>query len=195
MTNDDSDDDAVVPTLWLRDIAEASVTTPPAAGTDAKGYRTPYPAARIGRDSVYWEGIPFPADWAGSNMRGTFGVADIYIDPSSVGDERLEATVDMAGATLRGDEVLSAEPGPVSVARIDQALDVMFDEDVDDNKANDKINACDPAKFTRTFRFEEGYRDAWMGGNDILLTVSSGTISAKDKDPFDVTDEGGRPAS
>ena len=37
---------------------------------------------------------------------------------------------------------------------------------------------------------EEGFRMAWMDGNDIMLMTSSGKISAKDTGIFDVTGEG-----
>ena len=212
ISNGDGDD----VTLWLMDTDEVerdagfytdatggteaaddstTATDVQLTATDAKGNRIPAPVGIVGRDSVYWEGIPFPKDWAG-DTRGTFSIAGIYIDASSIDGERLDVTVDMIGNDLTTDatgdtQTLDAEVGPVSVGRVDQALSMMFDEDVDDNKANDKINACVPGKFKRTFLFEEGFRDAWDNGNDILLTVSSGSIKAEDKAPFDVTAEGG----
>ena len=148
--------------------------------------RIPAPEATVGSDSVYWEGIRFPETWAGET-RGTFSIAMIYIDASTIDGERLEATVDMAGMDLSGDEVLSAEPGPVSVARVDQALDLSFAED---EKAAE-FNACEPGDATISVTLEEGYRMAWMDTNDIVLTTSSGKISAKDTGIFDVTGEGG----
>ena len=147
--------------------------------------------AAVGRDSVSWENIPFPESWAGET-RGTFTIAGIYIDATSVSGERLEVTVDMTGdldTTGADTEVLSADVGPVSTARVDQALDLEFAED---NKAKDDINACTPGEFDITISLEEGFGSAWADGNDILLMVSSGTISAKDTGPFDVTAEGQR---
>ena len=192
-----NDDDMPVELLLNEGVADRAAVaiadgTALVTATDADGNRAPAPVATIGRDSVYWEGIPFPQDWAG-DPRGTFTITGIYIDASTIGDERLEVTVDMAGEGLdqTSAAVLTTETGPVSVARVDQALSVMFDDDVDNNKANDAINACQPEKFTRTFVFEEGFRDAWADGNNILLTVSSGTISAEDKGIFDVTAQGG----
>ena len=173
-----------------RTAVAASATTALVTATDADGNRSPAPVAELGRNSAYWEDIAFPQSWAG-NPRGTFTITGIYIDASTIGDDRLEGTVDMTGEDLLGTEDLDTEDGPVSVARVDQGLSVMFDDDVDNNKANDAINACQPEKFTRTFVFEEGFRDAWADGNDILLTVSSGTISAEDKGVFDVTAQGG----
>ena len=122
----------------------------------------PAPAATVGSDSVYWEGIRFPESWV-DESRGTFSIAMVYIDASTIGGERLEATVDMAGMNLSGDNVLSAEPGPVSVARVDQALDLSFAED---EKAAE-FNACEPGDATISVTLEEGYRMAWMDDNDI----------------------------
>ena len=188
-----SGDDIDLPTLWLmdndtaaaRDAAGEDETTGLSA-TDAGGNRMPAPEATVGSDSVYWEGIRFPESWAGE-PRGTFTIAMIYIDASTISGERLEATIDMAGIDLNGDEVLSADPGPVSVARVDQALDLSFAED---EKAV-KFNACEPGDATISVTLEEGYRMAWMDDNDIMLTTSSGKISAKDTGIFDVTGEGG----
>ena len=186
-----SGDDIMPPTLWILDAEAARVAagegvTTGVAATDADGNRMPAPEATVGSDSVYWEGIRFPEEWDGES-RGTFTIAMIYIDASTIGGERLEATVDMAGMNLSGDNVLSSEPGPVSVARVDQALDLSFAED---EKAAE-FNACEPGDATISVTLEEGYRMAWMDDNDISLTTSSGKISAKDTGIFDVTGEGG----
>ena len=187
-----NDEDTGMPTLWIVDVADATaartVPDPNPGGlsaTDADGNRMPAPMARVGSDSVYWEGIRFPESWAGET-RGTLDIAMIYMDASSIDGERLEATLDMAGMNLNGDEVLTAEAGPVTVARVDQALNLSFAED---NKAA-KFNACEPGSATISVTLEEGYRMAWDPMNDILLKTSSGKISASDTGIFDVTGEG-----
>ena len=186
-----NDEDTGMPTLWLmdataaRDAVAATTSAALVTATDADGNRMPAPEATVGSDSVYWEGIPFPQTWVGET-RGTLDIAMIYMDASSIEGERLEATLDMAGMGLRGDEVLTAEAGPVTVARVDQALGLSFAED---EKAA-KFNACEPGSATITVTLEEGYRMAWMDENDILLKTSSGKISAKDTGIFDVTGEG-----
>ena len=208
-----SNDDAMPITLWLKDhtgerkagyeavsgadqepdeiaTADEDPTDIRLTATNKGGNRIPAPEGVVVRNSVSWDGIPFPDTWTTS--RGSFTIAGIYIDATSVDDDRLEVTVDMVDNNdLLNDNVVTTDSGPVSVARVDQALDLSFAED---NKANDKINACTPGKFAITVTLEEGFKDAWNNANDILLMVSSGKISAKDsadKDPFDVTAEGG----
>ena len=94
----------------------------------------------------------------------------------------------MSGSGLGDDEILDVESGPVSVARVDQALNLEFAED---EKAQ-TFNACVPGDKTISVTLEEGFRNAWVDGNDISLMVSSGKISADDVGTiFDVTAEGG----
>ena len=184
-----SNDEDTPATLWLDDDVANREADDTNTATDADGNRSPAPMAEMGRDSVYWEDIKFPEEWTttSANSSGTFTIADIYIDATSVDDERLEASIEMDGNELDTDRVLTVDSEAVSVARVDQALNLEFAED---NKANDKINACVPGEFDITVTLEEGFRSAWMDGNDILLTVSSGKISADDSGIFDVTGEG-----
>ena len=138
---------------------------------------------------MYWEDIEFPDTW-GEN--GTFDIAGLYVDATSIGDERLEVTLDMIGyhisdGTTADAGTLDVESGPVSVARVDQALDLSL---TGDQKAQ-KFNACEPGKAMINVTLEEGYRMAWMDDNDIKLMTSSGGIKAKDSGVFDVTAEGG----
>ena len=192
-----SNDDDTPATLWLRDLAADSNdnprtatpdTDPPVTGTDAMGNRSPAPAVEVGRDSVYWENIKFPEDWTTTNAgNGTFTIADIYVDATSVDDERLEASIEMDGNDLGTDRVLTADSEAVNVARVDQALNLEFAEG---SKAKGDINACVPGTFDISVTLEEGYRNAWVSGNDILLMVSSGEITAKTSGIFDVTGEG-----
>ena len=148
----------------------------------------------VGRDSLYWEDIAFPTDsasWATGteDSTGTFTISGIYIDATSVDDVRLEATVEMTGYNLRTgvDDDLTQDAESTPVNRVDQALELNFAED---NKANGKVNACVPGSFDITVELEEGFRMGWMPGNDIMLTVSSGKITAKDNGVLDVTGEG-----
>ena len=148
----------------------------------------------VGRDSLYWEDVPFPTDtasWAVSAAgSGSFTISGIYIDATSVDDTRLEATIEMVGNDLADnsdgtspDDDLTADADEVNLNRVDQALALNFAED---NKANSKVNACVPGKFDITVELEEGFRMGWMAGNDIELMVSSGGITAKDQGDFDV---------
>ncbi|MDE0435324.1 MAG: hypothetical protein OXH92_15070 [Bryobacterales bacterium] len=148
----------------------------------------------VGRDSLYWEDVPFPTDTASwdtatANESGMFKISGIYIDATSVDDVRLEATIEMTGNNLgnNADDDLTQDSESTSVNRVDQALELNFAED---NKANSKVNACVPGKFDITIELEEGFRMGWMAGNDIMLMTSSGKITAKDMAPFDVTGEG-----
>ena len=95
-SGDLSNDDDMDVTLWLMDTAADSARTaapdadPPVLATNAAGNRIPAPVAEVGRDSVYWEGVEFPENWTvGSATSGTFTITGIYIDATSVGDERL----------------------------------------------------------------------------------------------------------
>ena len=178
--------------LWLNEGAASRTAVAAAAGvalataTDANSNRSPAPRAEIGRDSVRWEGIAFPENWAGA-PRGTFTISGIHIDATTVDGGRLEATVDMVGMGLTGTEVLDADVGPVSMGTVRRALEMEFAEG---NKANDKINACEPEPFTRTVTLSEGFTDSWDPGDDIMLSVSSGTISTKTTGVLVVTDDG-----
>ena len=191
-----SNDEDMRPTLWLVDetdtreardatVTEAGVTT--IRAHDADGNRLPAPMGDVSGDTVVWEDIEFPDTWGDSDTE-TFTIAMVYIDASTVGDDRLEATIEMDASTLEGDNVLTSDPGPVSVARVDQALNLSFDPD---DKAT--FNACEPGDGDGpiSVTLEEGFRTAWMPANDILLTTSSGKISADDAGIFDVTGEGG----
>ena len=189
-----SNEDGMAVELWLEDAAAArpavaaDVATNVAlvTATDADGNRSPAPKAAISRDSVSWEGIAFPETW-GAGPRGTFTITGIYIDATTVDGSRLEATVDMVGMGLQGTEALDAEVGPVNVASVRRALEMEFAEG---NKANDKINACKPEPFSRTVTLSEGFKDSWDARDDIMLSVSSGTISAKTTGVLAVTDDG-----
>ena len=203
-----SNDDDTPATLWLRDLAAtdddnprtavpAADGTPAVTGTDEMGNRDPAPAVEVGRDSVYWENIKFPDTWAidagtaDTRGSGIFTIADLFVDVTSVDDERLEAMIEMDGNDLGSPNdtaaVLTADSEAVSVARVDQALNL---EIAEGSEANDKINACVPGTFDIKVTLEEGFRSAWMDDNDIMLTASSGKITAKDTGIFDVTGEG-----
>jgi hypothetical protein len=110
----------------------------------------------------------------------------VNIDATSVAGERLEATITMDAEDLAENAVLTSDAEAVSVARVDQALNLEFGED---EKAVE-LNACVPGEFTTSVTLDEGFRNAWMDGNDIMLMVSSGKITAKDTGIFDVTGEG-----
>ena len=143
--------------------------------------------AEMGRDSVYWEDVEFPDSWATTaDGSGLITIAMVYIDATSVAGERLEATITMDAETLDANAVLTSDAEAVSVARVDQALNLEFGED---EKAVE-LNACVPGEFTTSVTLDEGFRTAWMDGNDIMLMVSSGKITAKDTGIFDVTGEG-----
>ncbi|MDE0166064.1 MAG: hypothetical protein OXL36_13310 [Bryobacterales bacterium] len=159
------------PTLTANNGAADGVKIP---GIDDKGYRSV--AGEVSRRSVLWAGVVYPAAWnvpaVGSEVAGsgTFKITGITVDASTVDGSRLEATIVVTGGTVDTDD-------DADIARVGQALDISFAED---NKANDKINACEPGKFDITIDIEEGYQSAWVDGTDIMLTTSSGKISAKD---------------
>ncbi len=194
LLNDDGADADMPVTLWLRDVTNTAGddsrdatpdTTPPLLAADMDGFRLPPPAATVDRDTVYWEDIEFPTTW-GTGTSGTFDIAMIYVDATSIGDDRLEVSADMIGYTLGNDATLDMDTSTVNVARVDQALDLSFDPD---DKAT--FNSCEPGSATISVNIEEGYRMAWMDDNDIMLMTSSGKISASDAGVFDVTAEGG----
>ena len=147
----------------------------------------------VGRNSLYWEDVEFPTSWdvsaatADAAVDVSFMITGIYIDATSVDDTRLEGTIEMTGNHLLNnvDDDLTADAEEANLNRVDQALALNFAED---NKANSKVNACVPGKFDITVELEEGFRMGWMAGNDIELMVSSGGITAKDTDKFDVID-------
>jgi hypothetical protein len=117
-------------------------------------------------------------------------ISGIYIDATTVEDTRLEATIEMTGNDVVGNDDLTEDAEEVNVNRVDQALELNFGPE---QKANSKVNACVPGSFNITIELEEGFRMAWMPGNDIKLMVSSGKISRADDNTgiFDVTGEGG----
>ena len=81
----------------------------------------------ISGGTVFWEGIEFPDNWTGNaNGSESFTIAGIYVDATSVDDDRLEAVIDMTANTLATDQVLDASNDVVTVARVDQALDLSF---------------------------------------------------------------------
>ena len=188
-----SNDDDMAPTLWLVDVTDPTeardatvaegVTTERAH--DAMGNRLPAPMAEMDADTAVWENIEFPDTWDSDTE--SFTIAMVYIDVTSVSDDRLQATIEMDAANLDGDNVLTSDNEPVSIARVDQALNL---EIAEGSEANDAINACVPGSFDIKVTLEEGFRGAWMDSNDILLTTSSGKISADDSGIFDVTGEG-----
>ena len=61
------------------------------------------------------------------------------------------------------------------MADIDAGMELSFTDKNDDGKPG-KPNACNPAKFKIAVDVEEGYRSAWMAQNDILLSLSSGSM-------------------
>ena len=184
LLNDDGADAKMPVTLRLMDAAAA---TPAAtAEVDTDGNRMPAPAATVTRDSVYWEDVLFPGDIGAGDTSDTFTIAGLYVDATSIGDDRLEVQADMIGYNLGNVATLDMDTAPVSVARVDQALDLSFDPD---DKAT--FNACEPGSATISVMIEEGYRMAWDDDNDIKLMTSSGKISADDAGIFDVTAEGG----
>ncbi len=186
LLNDDGADADMPVTLVLMDDA-ASTATPPVAATaevDTAGNRMPAPMGTVDSDTVYWEDILFPGSWDGTAE--TFMIAGLYVDATSIGDDRLEVTADMIGYDLAAGVTLDVDTSTVNVARVDQALDLSFDSD---DKAT--FNSCEPGSATISVNLEEGYRMAWMDDNDIKLMTSSGKISASDSGVFDVTAEGG----
>ena len=186
LLNDDGDDAKMAVTLWLQDDA-ASTATPPVAATaevDVDGNRMPAPMGTVDRDTVYWEDVLFPGAWTGTTE--TFTVAGIYVDATSISGDRLEVSGDMVGYNLATNVTLDMDNDAVSIARVDQALDLSYDPD---DKAT--FNSCEPGSATISVTLEEGYRMAWDDMNDIKLMTSSGKISAEDSGVFDVTAEGG----
>ena len=187
LLNDDGDDAKMAVTLWLMDDA-ASTATPPVAATaevDTKGNRIPAPMGTVDRDTVYWEDVLFPGAWDGGAE--TFTVAGIYVDATSISGDRLEVSGEMIGYNLGNSATLDMDKDAVSLARVDQAMDLSLAED---QKAQ-SFNACEPGKKMINVTIEEGYRMAWDDMNDIKLMTSSGGIKAKDVGTiFDVTAEG-----
>lgn len=188
--NDDGSAAKMPVTLWLKDL-DAVTDGSTRANVDEDGNRIPAPVATVDSDTVYWEDVVFPASWTTTATgRGTFDIAGIYIDATSVSSERLQVTLDMSSSLndVGGTpQVLSADNAPVAIARVDQALDLSL---TGSQKAQ-AFNSCEPEKKTINVTLEEGFRMAWDDDNDIKLMTSSGGIKASDSGVFDVTAEGG----
>ncbi|MDE0432366.1 MAG: hypothetical protein OXH92_00015 [Bryobacterales bacterium] len=197
MVAEDPEDEDQMPTLWLADLDANTIPTAAAnaALTDATkistvdkdGNRSPAPAGETSGSSVLWTDLPFPHTWDGGAANATgasFKIGDLYIDASSVNNDRLKATIVLTATNIDTED-------ESDVARIKQAVDL----ELGNEQKAQKFNSCEPGGKVINVNIVEGFRKAWRAGNDILLTTSSGKISVdKDDTPvgaLDVTAEGG----
>ena len=143
----------------------------------------------IGSDDIEWDDVAFPfanaaatpattwanGDWEGQTS-GEFWIKGVYLDASG-GDDEVTASIRMTvpSASLGTDAEFDSDRDEVDVADIDAGMELSFTDKHDNGKPG-KPNACNPAKFTIAVDVEEGYRSAWMAQNDILLSLSSGSM-------------------
>ena len=188
MVAEDPEDEDMMPTLWLIDVTPDTADPPNVAGidnVDDKGNRTPAPMGEVSGRSVLWTDVVVPTTWdtTGAN-NGSFTIGDLYVDASSVNNDRLKATIVFTAEGVDTED-------ESDVGRIKQAVDL----ELGNEQKAQKFNACEPGGKVINVNIVEGFRKAWRAGNDILLTTSSGKISVdKDDTPvgaLDVTSEGG----
>ena len=176
---------------------------------DAASVNTKVMPSDIGSDDIEWEDVRIPTagtfdtgddattwdaahDWDDTNDgSGAFWIKGIYLDASN-GDDEVTASIGMSvdDALATGVD-FDVERGRVDVADIDDGMDLSFTPKNDNGKPG-KPNACNPSKFTIAVDVEEGYRAAWMAENDIMLSLSSGSMEDKSKaGALTDTEEGG----
>ena len=181
-------DEDMMPTLWLSDGDEVAADANLAPGQDRMGNRDPAPMGEVSGSSILWPDVFFPVSWDVTGAGdGSFTIADLYIDASSVDNDRLKAAI-----TLTADDIDTEDES--DVARIKQALDLELGNEQD----AEKFDACEPGGEVISVNIMEGFRKAWKSGNmsnDIMLMTSSGKISVDDDNTpvnaLDVTSEGG----
>ena len=92
-------DEDMMPTLWLIDVTPDTSDPPNVDGIDAvdsKGNRIPAPMGEVSGGSVLWTDVIFPATWAvgdgtaTARGSGSFTIADLYVNASSVDNDRLK---------------------------------------------------------------------------------------------------------
>jgi hypothetical protein len=143
----------------------------------------------IGSDDIEWDDVAFPfanadadpattwanGDWEDQNS-GEFWIKGVYLDASG-GDDEVTASIRMTvpSASLSSNATFDSDRDEVDVADIDAGMELSFTDKHDKGEPG-KPNACNPAKFTIAVDVEEGYRSAWMAQNDILLSLSSGSM-------------------
>ena len=178
---DISNDDDMYVELWLMDgPGGVAATDDPPENQNRDGNRSPAPRAEVGRDYVLFEDVVFPATWADED-EGEFTITGIHVDATSADDVRLEAAVDMDSNTDAG---FDADDGPVRVGRVERSLELEI-ADIDDNDAF-KIDSCNPDEHVLTVRLVEGFDAGWSRDNEILLSISSGTIDSDGTRTFEV---------
>ena len=194
MVAEDTMDDEQMPTLWLRDTAEDAGGNADLDQVDDDGFRYPAPMGEVSGGSVLWTDVTFPAEWesltAASSGTNSFTIANLFIDATSVDNDRLKATIVLTDG--EGAENIDTEDES-DVARVKQALDLELGNEQDAQK----FNACEPGGKVINVNIMEGFRRAWRSNemtNDIMLMTSSGKISVDEDDTpvgaLDVTDEG-----
>ena len=187
-------DEDMMPTLWLLDLDTANTDI---STTDAAGNRNPAPMGEVSGSSVLWADVVFPAsdDWDGTSASATggesFTIGDLYVDASSVDNDRLKATIVLTSGT--GSTGIDTEDES-DVARIKQALNL----ELGNEQKAQKFDACEPGDKTISVKLVEGFRKAWKTStmsNDISLMTSSGKISVIEANrvvnALEVTSEGG----
>ena len=163
------------------------------AGTASTGKVTEVMPDDIGSDDIEWDDVRLPIagafgtpatnwaedqDWDGAaGGSGEFWIKGVYLDATSsdIHDE-ITASIDMSvSGVLDTGEDFDADRDRVDLADIDLGMKLSFTDKNDKGKPG-KPNACNPDKFTIAVDVEEGYRSAWEVENDILLSLSSGTM-------------------
>jgi hypothetical protein len=197
MVAEDTMDDEQMPTLWLRDTEGGATNADDNAAldhVDDDGFRSPAPMGEVSGGSVLWTDVTFPAEWdaldGASTGTNSFTIANLFVDATSVDNDRLKATIVLTDA--EGAANIDTEDES-DVARVKQALDLELGNEQD----AEKFNACEPGGKVISVNIMEGFRRAWRSNamtNDIMLMTSSGKISVDEDDTpvgaLDVTEEG-----
>ena len=119
-------------------------------------------------------------------------IKDVYLDANSGDDHEVTASIRMSVSNALDSGVdFDADRDRVDLADIEPGMELSFTDKHDNGKPG-KPNACNPAKFRIAVDIEEGYRAAWAAENDIMLSLSSGTMKhVSGNSSLTDTEEGG----
>ena len=160
--------------------------------------------ADVGSDDIEWEKVRLPiagsfsagavtptnlaAAWSAANdwdgtaaSSASFWIKGIYIDATEAGDEvmaslRMTNVVNVLDTVADATLVFESDRDRVDIADVDPGIEeLVFTPKAKMGKPGTP-NACNPAKFTVEVDIEEGFRGAWGVGNDIVLSLSSGSM-------------------
>ena len=177
----------------------------PASGTTPE--MTMVTPVDVGSDDIEWEDVRLPIDgtfdtgddantWDADNDwddgaagSASFKIKGIYLDASEAGDEVMVSIRMTVSNALAANISFESDRDRVDVADVDPGIEeLVFTPEAKMGKPG-APNACNPAKFTVEVDVEEGFRGAWATGNDIGLSISSGSMKDMSADgPLEVVE-------